>query len=155
MLHSYAYLICLNNPVTLAVDWFFLTCIEFVDTDAPKDTRAEISPSSIKERQTVTLTCSAKGHPEPTFAWFKNEDIMFSEAQWNIISIADSQSGTYSCEAQNKHGTTKSQPVVIDVLCESFLCFTWINLIWCIFWFSVVLTVIILPYLFLTICCFC
>lgn len=81
----------------------------------------------------MALTCSAKGNPEPTFNWFKNEERILSEAQWNITSIADSQSGNYSCETRNKHGTSKSQLVVIDVLCESFLCFTGINLIWCIF----------------------
>lgn len=114
--------ICINNPVTLALDWFLLTRFECFDTDPPKETLAKVSPTNIQEGQTVNLTCSAKGRPDPTYTWFRNEMKMHSGAQWEIKSITDSQSGNFSCEAQNRHGATESQPVFINVTCMSFLC---------------------------------
>lgn len=96
--------------------------IEFVDTDAPQDTLAKISSDTIKEGESVTLTCSAKGRPQPSFTWFDTMNNQKSSgAEWNIPSIMDSQSGEYYCEAHNKYGPKKSTPVSINVTCEYFL----------------------------------
>ncbi|CAK6964279.1 B-cell receptor CD22 [Scomber scombrus] len=87
---------------------------------APKDTSAMVSPKSITEGQTVTFTCSAKGRPDPTYTWFKKARAQVQQMEmgkdiWEISSITASQSGEYYCEAQNEHGETRSNPVLIDV----------------------------------------
>lgn len=83
---------------------------------APKDVEATVNPTAIIEGQRVTLTCSAKGHPAPTFTWFKNETKQSNqEAQWAIPQVETWHGGSYHCEARNKHGAVKSQSVDIDV----------------------------------------
>ncbi|XP_034730813.1 B-cell receptor CD22 [Etheostoma cragini] len=83
---------------------------------APKDTLAETSSQIVKKGQSVTLTCSAKGNPAPTFTWFKNKQHAGETgAEWIITSIEESQDGEYHCEATNKHGITPSNPVTINV----------------------------------------
>ncbi|XP_044064256.1 B-cell receptor CD22 [Siniperca chuatsi] len=100
-------------------DTYLIRNISFTVEYAPKETLAKKSPENITVRQFVTLTCSAKGSPHPNFTWFKdNQKQHYSAAEWNFTSIEDSQSGEYHCEAQNKHGTVKSNPVIIDVTYE-------------------------------------
>lgn len=82
---------------------------------APKEILAEISPGNIEEGQSVTLTCTAKGHPGPTFTWYKNDHQMHSGPEWTLTSINDSQSGEYHCKAHNKRGNSKSNPIMINV----------------------------------------
>ncbi|XP_034057083.1 B-cell receptor CD22 [Gymnodraco acuticeps] len=83
---------------------------------APKNTLAEISPKDIVERQHVTLRCSAKGNPDPTFTWYKNKEAGgVTIAVWDIPSIGESWDGEYHCEAKNKHGTITSNFVRINV----------------------------------------
>ncbi|XP_078108453.1 B-cell receptor CD22 [Sander vitreus] len=84
---------------------------------APKNTLAEISTQNVEEGQSVTLTCSTKGSPAPTFTWFKNkqEAVVETGAEWMITSITESQDGEYHCKAKNKHGTTPSNIVTIEV----------------------------------------
>lgn len=115
------------RPCLLCVDWYPLTCVEFVATDAPKDIQTD-SSKNVKEGQSVTLTCSAKGSPPPNLSWFKEEELQSSKAEWNIPSINDSQSGEYYCKAENRYGKIKSNPVVINVTCEYYV-FTWIHAI--------------------------
>ncbi|XP_054477154.1 B-cell receptor CD22 [Anoplopoma fimbria] len=83
---------------------------------SPKELLAKISPENIVERQTVTLTCSAKGRPDPTFTWFNNKRaVNETGAVWKIPSIKESQNGEYHCEAKNKQGTIPSNLVTISV----------------------------------------
>lgn len=100
-----------------------LISFQFVDTDPPKETSLKTDTKSIREGQSVTLTCSAKGRPNPTYTWFKNKEMQSPQAgdnshMWIMTSIEDSQSGEYHCEAKNKYGETKSNPVIVDVTCE-------------------------------------
>uniref|UniRef100_A0A8D2ZU53 B-cell receptor CD22 n=1 Tax=Scophthalmus maximus TaxID=52904 RepID=A0A8D2ZU53_SCOMX len=81
---------------------------------APKLILAE-GPKDVKEGDSVTLTCSAKGNPPPSLSWFKGEQMQSSEAEWKITSIEDSQRGNYCCKAQNSLGTITSGPVDINV----------------------------------------
>lgn len=99
-----------------------LTSLEFVDTDAPKDTEAKLNTRNIREGQSVTFNCSSKGRPDPTISWFKNSTEVSTGPTWTVESIDSSHDGQYYCEASNKHGTVKSTPVKIDVQCELILC---------------------------------
>lgn len=88
---------------------------------------ANISSNIVKEGESVSFTCSAKGQPEPAFTWTKHGRDLHSQANWTISSINASQSGSYACEAKNKHGSEKSV-VTVEVICE--YCFTLIILIY-------------------------
>ncbi|XP_029308332.1 B-cell receptor CD22-like [Cottoperca gobio] len=83
---------------------------------APKDTLAEISPKNIVEGNSVTLTCSAKGNPVPTFSWFKNDEaVEATQGVLNIVSIGESHNGDYCCKATNILETKTSNLVIINV----------------------------------------
>lgn len=79
----------------------------------------------------MTLTCSAKGNPNPTFTWFKNDSSVSSNTTLTFTSINDAQNGKYYCEARNEHETIKSNTVTIDVTCEYFSYFYLNECIWC------------------------
>ncbi|XP_042345844.1 B-cell receptor CD22 [Plectropomus leopardus] len=78
---------------------------------------AQVSPQNIEERQNVKLTCSAKGHPNPTFTWFKNKKKAKGKTRaiWEIPSVDESHNGEYHCEVQNKNNEGKSNSVNITV----------------------------------------
>lgn len=98
-----------------------MVCITFVDTDAPKEVFARKSSGYVEEGNSVTLSCSAKGHPPVTFNWFKDDQELMSGQEFIIQPVKPSDSGLYFCEAKNEMGTRKSRIVEIDVLCEYFL----------------------------------
>ncbi|XP_013130375.1 B-cell receptor CD22 isoform X1 [Oreochromis niloticus] len=87
---------CLIRNISLTVEY------------APKNMSANISSNIVKEGESVSFTCSAKGQPEPAFTWTKHGRDLHSQANWTISSINASQSGSYACEAKNKHGSEKS-----------------------------------------------
>lgn len=78
-----------------------------------------MDPSDVNEGQILTLSCSARGRPQPTFKWFHNELLVSTQAQWTIPSIIYSNAGNYTCTAQNTHGEAKSPPWQINVLSKS------------------------------------
>ncbi|XP_034385013.1 B-cell receptor CD22 [Cyclopterus lumpus] len=97
-------------------DKYIIRNISLTVEYAPKDISAQISIKNIVENKSVTLTCSAKGRPDPNFTWFNNrKEVIGTKAVWNITSIKESQKGEYICEARNKQGTIKSNPVNIIV----------------------------------------
>lgn len=131
----------------LKLTWFIqlisASCIEFVNTDAPKDAYIA-TPARIIEGDRVKLNCSAKGNPVPTFTWFRNKTRWSSGPRLEFTSIKPSENGMYHCDAHNKHGNATSQPVVLDVQCEPFcVCFTLVD------WIS------LLNYWFVLLCFFC
>lgn len=92
--------------------------------DAPKDVVATVNPTTVKEGEMVTLTCSAKGNPALTFRWFKNdtEQPGKEEAQWTIPRVTTEHNGRYNCEAHNKLRTIKSPSLDVHVTCGYFSC---------------------------------
>lgn len=102
----------------------FFNFLSFYWTDEPKNIFAEVTPSPVQEGQRVTFSCSARGQPKPTFTWFKNGQQVSQPAQWNIASVADSQNGTYYCEAHNSHGKLSSSLINLIVQCKSIKYFT-------------------------------
>lgn len=97
-------------------------CLSFNFTDAPKDIIARVTPSDVIEGRTLTLSCSAKGRPYPTFKWYHNGSQVSTQAQRTIQSVMSSHAGNYSCVAQNAHGLSESPPSQINVLCKSLRC---------------------------------
>ncbi|XP_044214764.1 B-cell receptor CD22 isoform X1 [Thunnus albacares] len=99
-------------------DKYMVRNISLIIEYAPKDTSDERSSINVTEGQSLSLTCSIKGRPEPTYTWFQNNSIQLVNKSHTmmITSAKDSQSGEYHCEAKNKHGETKSNPVLINVV---------------------------------------
>ncbi|CAI5662093.1 unnamed protein product [Oreochromis niloticus] len=94
---------CLIRSISLTVGY------------APKDMSTTISSNVVKEGTSVSFTCSAKGQPEPTFKWTKDGRDLDSNANWMISSINASQSGSYTCKAENKHGSKESVVTVMVI----------------------------------------
>ncbi|KAL0984793.1 hypothetical protein UPYG_G00146990 [Umbra pygmaea] len=82
---------------------------------APKETKGVLSSSDIKEGDNVILTCSSRGHPNATHDWYKDSKNINEEAELRIKSIQPNNSGSYQCKATNRHGTDKSDVVIVDV----------------------------------------
>ncbi|XP_052461268.1 B-cell receptor CD22 isoform X3 [Carassius gibelio] len=82
----------------------------------PKSVSVSISPSVIVEGDSVTLICSSDSNPPALiFRWFKeNQSSSVGSGQSFIISsFNSSHSGRYSCEAQNQHGSQRSDSVSV------------------------------------------
>uniref|UniRef100_A0A8C2HFZ6 Ig-like domain-containing protein n=1 Tax=Cyprinus carpio TaxID=7962 RepID=A0A8C2HFZ6_CYPCA len=83
----------------------------------PKNVSVSISPSGeIVEGDSVTLSCSSDSNPPAlNFRWFKeNQSSAVGSGQSFIISsFNSSHSGSYYCEAQNKHGSQRSASVSV------------------------------------------
>ncbi|XP_059408985.1 B-cell receptor CD22-like isoform X1 [Carassius carassius] len=85
----------------------------------PQSVSVSISPSGeIVEGDSVTLSCSSDSNPPALiFRWFKeNQNSAVGSGQSLIISsFNSSHSGRYSCEAQNQHGSLRSDSVSVAV----------------------------------------
>lgn len=97
--------------------------ISFSSPDAPKETTAKkVSSEDVKEGESVTLSCTSRGHPNPTFSWFKEEKIEKSQqSDLELNDVKPEDSGNYYCEAKNKHGAMESNIITIDVKCEFYV----------------------------------
>uniref|UniRef100_A0A3Q3G0N4 Ig-like domain-containing protein n=1 Tax=Labrus bergylta TaxID=56723 RepID=A0A3Q3G0N4_9LABR len=83
-------------------------------TDAPKLPSVSVSPSAeIVEGSSVTLTCSSDANPAPEYTWFKknNNQPLSREAQLVFNSIKSSDSGEFSCKAENDLGNLSAETV--------------------------------------------
>ncbi|XP_016375338.1 sialoadhesin-like [Sinocyclocheilus rhinocerous] len=85
----------------------------------PKNVSVSISPSGeIVEGDSVTLSCSSDSNPPAlNFSWFKeNQSSAVGSGQsFSISSFNSSHSGRYYCEAQNQHGSQRSESVSVSV----------------------------------------
>uniref|UniRef100_A0A3Q3FDH7 B-cell receptor CD22 n=1 Tax=Labrus bergylta TaxID=56723 RepID=A0A3Q3FDH7_9LABR len=93
----------------------------FSPQNAPTDCSASVSPAGeIRENSSVTLTCSCDANPAPEYTWFKknNNQPLSREAQLVFSSIKSSDSGEFSCKAENDLGKPTYKWISIDVKCE-------------------------------------
>ena len=79
---------------------------------------ASITPqiSTLFANQTLTLTCSVSGDPQPTISWSKDGTLLSETTK--ILTKQNVQlgdEGNYSCKATNKHGNaTATSNVIVD-----------------------------------------
>uniref|UniRef100_A0A3Q3F3Z7 Ig-like domain-containing protein n=1 Tax=Labrus bergylta TaxID=56723 RepID=A0A3Q3F3Z7_9LABR len=89
---------------------------------APKLPSVSVSPSAeIVEGSSVTLTCSSDANPAATFKWYKRNQTpqyLGEGAQLVFSSIKSSDSGEFSCKAENDLGKPTYKWISIDVKCE-------------------------------------
>ncbi|XP_051801854.1 B-cell receptor CD22-like [Acanthochromis polyacanthus] len=75
-----------------------------------------VSPSAeIMEGSSVTLTCSSDADPAANYTWNKNQTLVNKQQQLVFRSIQASDSGNYSCTAENQLGKRTSENTFINV----------------------------------------
>ncbi|XP_075135137.1 V-set and immunoglobulin domain-containing protein 10-like 2 [Leptodactylus fuscus] len=86
----------------------------------PDDPEISIKPYAISETgfaanelEEVTLNCSASSNPPCHYIWFYNNSQMFTGQMYVIPKISRSQTGMYTCLAQNAHLNTRTQATII------------------------------------------
>ncbi|XP_069470182.1 V-set and immunoglobulin domain-containing protein 10-like 2 isoform X2 [Ambystoma mexicanum] len=82
----------------------------------PDDPVINIQPFAISEsgfaaneQEEVTMTCLASSNPPCQYVWFYNNSQIYSGQMYVISKISRSQTGTYTCLAQNSHLNTRTQ----------------------------------------------
>ena len=74
--------------------------------------------------ETVTLTCTAEGNPDPVITWYMDGVALQGPQSvgkvYTIDRISPGDRGAYHCEATNFRGraTSNSARVLIEGLCE-------------------------------------
>ncbi|KAF1560066.1 B-cell receptor CD22, partial [Eudyptes schlegeli] len=85
---------------------------------APRDVQVEMMPSSpVHEGQEVKLSCRDTAKPPShTYTWSLGDRILpHHTAQVLLWPIQATDDGSYSCQATNTVGTTKSHPTTLEV----------------------------------------
>ncbi|XP_077935988.1 Fc receptor-like protein 2 isoform X3 [Gasterosteus aculeatus] len=87
----------------------------------PQRPSVSVSPSAeMLEGGSVTLTCSADANPAVSYTWYKEDGtsdprLLSEEPQLVFSSIQSSDSGNYSCTAENQLGRKTSDFISINV----------------------------------------
>lgn len=74
----------------------------------------------IENHQPEKMWCAGKGHPPLNYIWMKNgstSEQPHKSAIYQLGLMKRSDSGTYICEAWNKHGN-KTITVYVNVQCK-------------------------------------
>ena len=72
---------------------------------------------------TLTLTCSVSGDPQPTISWFKDgTPLSVTSKTFTKHNVQLYDEGSYSCKATNKHGNvTATSNVTVHSKNEEFV----------------------------------
>ncbi|XP_067422909.1 V-set and immunoglobulin domain-containing protein 10-like 2 [Emydura macquarii macquarii] len=68
---------------------------------------------SANEQEEVIMTCLAPSNPPSHYVWFYNSSQIYSGQKYVIAKISRTQTGTYTCLAQNTHLNTRTQTTII------------------------------------------
>ncbi|XP_054661048.1 B-cell receptor CD22 isoform X1 [Grus americana] len=85
---------------------------------APRDVRVEVTPSSpVHEGQEVTLSCrDSSNPPSHAYTWsLEGQTLPHHAAQVLLYPTKATDGGSYSCQATNKLGTSRSIPTTLEV----------------------------------------
>ena len=65
----------------------------------------------------VSLTCTAEGHPAPSYEWYKDDVLVPGETRsvLYIPELSPRDRGNYTCKAINSEGGIVSQPAKLDI----------------------------------------
>nr|XP_020667205.1 V-set and immunoglobulin domain-containing protein 10-like isoform X1 [Pogona vitticeps]XP_020667206.1 V-set and immunoglobulin domain-containing protein 10-like isoform X1 [Pogona vitticeps] len=65
------------------------------------------------EQEEVIMTCLAPSNPPSHYIWFYNSSQVYSGQKYVITRISRTQTGVYTCLAQNLHLNTRTQTAII------------------------------------------
>ncbi|XP_061449365.1 V-set and immunoglobulin domain-containing protein 10-like 2 [Rhineura floridana] len=68
---------------------------------------------SANEQEEVIMTCLAPSNPPSHYIWFYNSSQVYSGQKYVITRISRTQTGIYTCLAQNTHLNTRTQTAII------------------------------------------
>ncbi|KAL8173769.1 UNVERIFIED_CONTAM: hypothetical protein K2H54_024695 [Gekko kuhli] len=68
---------------------------------------------SANEQEEVIMTCLAPSNPPSHYIWFYNSSQVYSGQKYVITRILRTQTGTYTCLAQNTHLNTRTQATIL------------------------------------------
>ncbi|XP_026527097.1 V-set and immunoglobulin domain-containing protein 10-like 2 [Notechis scutatus] len=68
---------------------------------------------SANEQEEVIMTCLAPSNPPSHYIWFYNSSQVYSGQKYVIARISRTQTGIYTCLAQNMHLNTRTQATII------------------------------------------
>ncbi|ETE71216.1 Carcinoembryonic antigen-related cell adhesion molecule 1, partial [Ophiophagus hannah] len=68
---------------------------------------------SANEQEEVIMTCLAPSNPPSHYIWFYNSSQVYSGQKYVIARISRTQTGIYTCLAQNMHLNTRTQTTII------------------------------------------
>ena len=76
----------------------------------PENTMTDLATS-------VSLTCTAEGHPAPSYEWYKDNVLVPGERRsvLYIPELSPHDRGNYTCKAINSEGGIESQPAKLDI----------------------------------------
>ena len=78
----------------------------------------------VKKGTTVSLSCDARGNPQPVLSWSKSNDqmpksdITSSGSTLILADVTRHHAGVYKCHASNGVGTDAMEEIHLQVLCE-------------------------------------
>ncbi|XP_029142906.1 V-set and immunoglobulin domain-containing protein 10-like 2, partial [Protobothrops mucrosquamatus] len=77
---------------------------------------------SANEQEEVIMTCLAPSNPPSHYIWFYNSSQVYSGQKYVIARISRTQTGIYTCLAQNMHLNTRTQATIILTVYWTLAC---------------------------------
>ncbi|XP_022809631.1 neuronal growth regulator 1-like [Stylophora pistillata] len=104
----FAYKCVANNSLGSGVSSYVMVTVNVPSTVET------IIDKNVTEGETVNLTCTASGMPEPNVSWIKPNGESVAGNVLELVNIIRNEGGEYTCEASNECGNA-TEMAKIDV----------------------------------------